>query len=975
MSACAASASPAKAHAAKGSGVPRAQRKCARVQAPESAKEPPCSQCQAEAALAQGQPVPPPASPTPPGGNSSRNGFTVGAPDDAFEREADRIAHQVMSGKPAEVAPDAAAPKLQRLPASTPNPTHAPAEIQQVLGTPGRPLDAKARAFFEPRFGHDFSSVRVHADDVADRSARALDAQAYTMGHHVVFARGSYALAAESGRRMLAHELAHVVQQSHSPGSSPRVQRKGGRGPGSCGLLSAAAATVLGSAAHVQIQTKLATRGIVPELEIPRATKAMGLGSRKCQPITTPPGFADVARITSPLVSVGEIKPYYIAQVAGRMQARHYRTRATQSKQRLTGTGSCGRQPAGPDDYAFSFLTGGVTAASLYTLLTGAISGTENFGLYSMDPLRDLMAKEVGGGAIGYWCTLNAAGKKAKEEEKEAKKKKPKGGPSGPNVGLGVSIGGSSMGGYNAGVGISVDSNSAAIGTAGAGIAISSDSAAASAAGVGATKDSMGAAAAAAGAGAANESEGVAAGAAGAGAASGSTSAGAGVAGVGKSQDSITASAGVAGKGEVKDSVAASAGAAGSGKTEGVVGAGTGSPKKPIDPQDVSGSGADKQAPGHSDEEVMKGSGSGNKGSGDKGSGDKAGSGDKGSTYGSGQKGSGSSGQTGSGATGDKGSGDKSAGSSQQQGGTPGTGSTGTGSGKVASANPLGVYVVAPLGTSDAEREKFAQEAAKVSQMLQNAQPQQIDLLRQLAKNSADKRYLVPASDWVQKMLNVTAGLTQEEIDYLKQLDWKPGSISEEDLRKRIQKALTNRKKNPTPGDGDKPAAPKKDGDQGDGGGGKSGAGKGPGSGAQGQKQGDKKGSGSKDSQATAGDAGASDRAVAPPPGSNRNTAGIFAFQILSGITRDGTFSANQAVDCMVRIQDQKSGQTFELDGVNITFVSKEETPVTIKGVRFVQVKFKVFFTNDFWSEKNKFYGKGTIESLTDVDMGRRKAK
>ena len=89
----------------------------------------------------------------------------------------------------------------------------APGLVDQVLASPGRPLDESARAFMEPRFGHDFGDVRIHADDQAARSARSVDALAYTVDHHVVFGAGAYDAASESGRRLLAHELAHVVQQ------------------------------------------------------------------------------------------------------------------------------------------------------------------------------------------------------------------------------------------------------------------------------------------------------------------------------------------------------------------------------------------------------------------------------------------------------------------------------------------------------------------------------------------------------------------------------------------------------------------------------------------------------------------------------------------------------------------------------------------------------------------------------------------
>lgn len=86
------------------------------------------------------------------------------------------------------------------------------ANIQSMHGG-GQPLPASARAFFEPRFGYDFSGVRVHTDAHAAETARALGAKAYTVGKDVVFGAGEYVDGAGEGRRLLAHELAHVVQQ------------------------------------------------------------------------------------------------------------------------------------------------------------------------------------------------------------------------------------------------------------------------------------------------------------------------------------------------------------------------------------------------------------------------------------------------------------------------------------------------------------------------------------------------------------------------------------------------------------------------------------------------------------------------------------------------------------------------------------------------------------------------------------------
>ena len=91
--------------------------------------------------------------------------------------------------------------------------TIAPPIVHEALQSPGNPLDATTRVFMESRFGHDFSRVRVHADQLSARSAEAIGAYAYTVGSNVVFGSG-YAPTSEEGQRLLAHELTHVLQQS-----------------------------------------------------------------------------------------------------------------------------------------------------------------------------------------------------------------------------------------------------------------------------------------------------------------------------------------------------------------------------------------------------------------------------------------------------------------------------------------------------------------------------------------------------------------------------------------------------------------------------------------------------------------------------------------------------------------------------------------------------------------------------------------
>src|SRR5215211_6884774 len=104
--------------------------------------------------------------------------------------------------------------RLQRRATNQAEPSAVPPIVHKVLRTPGQPLDRGTRAFMEPRFGHDFSRVRVHADARAAQSAKDINALAYTVGDHIAFGARQYASRTEVGKRLLAHELAHVIQQA-----------------------------------------------------------------------------------------------------------------------------------------------------------------------------------------------------------------------------------------------------------------------------------------------------------------------------------------------------------------------------------------------------------------------------------------------------------------------------------------------------------------------------------------------------------------------------------------------------------------------------------------------------------------------------------------------------------------------------------------------------------------------------------------
>jgi hypothetical protein len=117
---------------------------------------------------------------------------------------------------------------------------HIASTVRRVLGDSGKPLSPGVRADLEPRFQADFSTVRVHADETANASARQLGARAYTVGQHIVFGRGGFAPDTAAGRELLAHELTHTIQQgqvngvpagttSRHDGAEAAARHQGGR--------------------------------------------------------------------------------------------------------------------------------------------------------------------------------------------------------------------------------------------------------------------------------------------------------------------------------------------------------------------------------------------------------------------------------------------------------------------------------------------------------------------------------------------------------------------------------------------------------------------------------------------------------------------------------------------------------------------------------------------------------------------------
>ncbi len=140
--------------------------------------------------------------------------LAIGASNDPLEQEADRVADQVMS-TPLNSAINRMPPKIQRFTGQANDGLNtAPPSVDRVLASPGRSLEPALRQDMEGRFGYDFSQVRVHTGSAAQRSAREVNANAYTVGHDIVFGAGQFVPEAGEGQRLIVHELTHVVQQS-----------------------------------------------------------------------------------------------------------------------------------------------------------------------------------------------------------------------------------------------------------------------------------------------------------------------------------------------------------------------------------------------------------------------------------------------------------------------------------------------------------------------------------------------------------------------------------------------------------------------------------------------------------------------------------------------------------------------------------------------------------------------------------------
>jgi hypothetical protein len=482
--------------------------------------------------------------------------LSIGSSDDPLELEADRVADQVMAMSANSVVNNSPL-RIQRFTGESTGQTDmtAPESVDRVLSSPGSPLEPGLQQDMGQRFGHDFSQVRVHTGDEAARSAQDVNAKAYTVGDNLVFGSGQYSPATNTGKKLLAHELTHVIQQSK--GVKVIVQRTpwGVCPPGEA--LSATnphvyvAAELLGithyksrNPGHGIITNEELAGNIIPPLS-KRERKIFDQiregfhrdkSPQKRRSIASPdnvierpeatgealePGFQLVQQLLQPdIIDLTSLEIYDV----------------TTTKQRDKKLNKIQTTTYVPRLKALTGLDwkAGKSLAPMVPFIVPMLPSKDKvicFGTTDFDTHPGVITYE----GLKYDISKLKNSKEGEKPKEAEKAKKAKGGAY--NFGFGVSILSSSAGVGNAGVGVSIMSDGVSVGTLGGGIIYNSQGVAIGVVSGGMSKDSM--------------------------------SAGAGTAGLGESEGNIGASAGTANVGTSKDNVIASAGTAGKGDTEG----------------------------------------------------------------------------------------------------------------------------------------------------------------------------------------------------------------------------------------------------------------------------------------------------------------------------------------------------------------------------------------------------------------------
>lgn len=843
----------------------------------------------------------------------------------------------------------------------------APAAVNKTLGNKGKPLDAQIGRTMGRRLGHDFSRVRVHDDSQAHASAQEIAARAYTVGNDVVFAAGQYSPQSQEGRQLLAHELVHVVQQSRMKGE-PRILQRVPWGKCPPGRRLDARRSFIHAPAelfavgyyyaqfpgHCILTNEMLAMGEIPVCKEPEATmvdKLMRHFHRDKRPMRRR-AVRPTEEVTERAESAGTALTGAVELVQTLLQPDILDVTSQQVYDITTKKQRSAKKRKIKDIYVprLDMVTGGHWAAghtlpapkgfglqfrvSTNTVLCyGATDFARWPGVIQYEPIdtskksKKKKSKKKDGKKGGKKSSAKKPSAKKPPAKKPPVKKPPAKAPSKPNPtnkGLGIGIMSTTEGGANVGVGVSIMSGGVAVGTAGVGVSVGSTSMAAGTASGGVSIGDTGEAVGAVGVGASKSST-----------TSAAAAAGAGVSKESKSEALATAGAGVSEESEAKATAAASAGKMKKSRGTAKATAGTG------ETEDVTAEAA-PPAPGEAEAEGAPKAATETEGAAGKEAGTAAKPGTKPGA------------ETGTGA----GEGEK-PGAAGKEGEAAGT-KAAAGEAKAAAGGAGGGKDV-PIdfsGVKATDVKKAIEEGEKIRKLLEGASPAQIELMKKLAEDSENGVYMVPAADWVETMMKATEGLSPEDLAYVMGLDWVPGHMSPEELRKAVEEAV-KRKDEPK---GEKSDATDDDKtNKGEGTAGKGGDAAAKKAGKEGGGAGEGTTSGAKIESGVA-------RAETPPAELDRTPKGDFPFRILSGLERNGSYTSGASYPCTVQITD--GGRTFKVAGVEITYVDKEIRRESRGKKNYDIVYFKLHFTADFWVPKHKFYGLGGPDTTIDYDFG-----
>lgn len=340
----------------------------------------------------------------------------VSTPRDASERAADVLADRALGTRGT-----ATSARIQ----SAGPPTSDP------LGAAGRPMAKPLRQDLSARFGYDFSNVRIFADGEAARAADALGAAAFTVGQNVYFNRGQYQPTSSPGRSLLAHELAHTIQQRTAPLAIHRKLAGGCAEPFDDVDEQRDELSRVGGAAHRQIQYRF-RHALAHERRIPRANKKRA--GESCPGPRVTYGAADLVKFGHMSAHIGEIKSVDGADYAA-PDVKHYLQRGNEAASRLLNKRPCGG-PADQRDRTWDdhWFDGGIertSRAPALDVLDSVIPRTPTrVGRFWGNPKKDLSCELRDGGAVVYWCTDRRRRRKKEQPEERvqpvAEKPKPK---------------------------------------------------------------------------------------------------------------------------------------------------------------------------------------------------------------------------------------------------------------------------------------------------------------------------------------------------------------------------------------------------------------------------------------------------------------------------------------------------------------------------------------------------------------------